>query len=185
MPPQHQLSDNHQGVEIVFVLMSIVSELTAETPEVVEPSICSFMPACCFSLCHLFTSTTIIFLLSCCFITSASSVSFNHFTWSKHWFNTSSADCQIMPFTSREWTVTRNNFTSLTACGDSTLKPRTFEFVTLVAWIKWMCPPFQSLVLWIWSIKAFKIYTIMMDLAGPSLVQSEAVFKLHPKDVVS
>ena len=183
--PQHQMSDNRRGVEIMFVLMCIVSELTVETPEVLETSICSFMPACCFFLCHLFTSATMIFWLLCCFITSASSLSFNHFTWSKQWFNTSSADCQIMPFTSMEWTVTRNNFTSLNACADSTLKPETSEFVTLVAWIKWMCPQFQLLVLWIWSVEEFKIHTIMIDLASPSLVQSEVVFKLHPKDVVS
>ena len=55
MLPQHQMSDNRRGVEMVFVLMSIVSELTVETPEVLEPSICSFMPVCCFFLCHLFT----------------------------------------------------------------------------------------------------------------------------------
>ena len=144
--PQHHLCGNRSSEEVVFVLMTIMSELISETSKSFEPSIDSFMPTCNFLFCTLFALATIVCRGSDCSVTSVTSISFKFFAFSKHWFHKLSKNSDVWVFSSWKRTMTRNYFSSLNTCTDTVSKSRSFEFVAVECRVKWVWSPFRPAV---------------------------------------
>ena len=136
------------------------------------------MPTCDLLLCTLFTLTTVVSGTSDCAISLIASISFNHFTRKKHWFDKVSVDLDVHPFACWKWTMSRDYFSGLNTSANAISKSGRIKLVAIVSWIEWVGGPFVFLWPdWIWFVKALEVNAIMIDLACSSFITLQSIFE--------
>ena len=178
----HQLSGHSCCIEEEFMIMSVVSELIPETSKGLQSTIDCFMSTGNLTLCTLFALATIIQWSSHCGVMVVSSICFNHFAGKQHWLHKLSVNRNVRPLTRRERTMAWYYLSSLNTSADSISKTRTFEFVTVVTRVKWIASPLWFLlILWVSSIEALEINTIVIDLACSAFIIFQSIFETDLK----